>query len=276
MSSYIKKAIRTSFEKKSPANVRLNETANVENMNQEDHCSPESYHPRNKESSERLPPSKIKKTVMIPYDDTKLEKLHKELSSNYEESAVLTTPFSNTTNISYLSSVPYYTTTSNKNGPDEKYQINSHLLFEHSFPGQTFISVHLQRLQHGVYSDANLHTKHTLHVTFAALNFIFHPSTPTHRFESAVIEIKVKDKRGNLRFLRYAPHQAYGRISTESLKWNFQLGASLGVTQGPAHVSVNPSVSEEKTKVVGAMMKMYVSTSTFFCHFPTLWVLTHG
>ncbi|KAI9645761.1 hypothetical protein NHQ30_005193 [Ciborinia camelliae] len=152
------------------------------------------------------------------------------------------------------------TAKSNKNGPDEKYQINSHLVFEHLFPGQTFVSVHLQRLQHGIYSDANLHTKHTLHVTFVALSFVFHPSSPSHRFESAVINIKVKDKRGNLRFLKYAPHQAYGRISTQSLKWNFQLGTSLGVTQGPANASVKSSVSEEKDKVVGSMMKIQGST----------------
>ncbi|KAB8295763.1 hypothetical protein EYC80_008588 [Monilinia laxa] len=95
-----------------------------------------------------------------------------------------------------------------------------------------------------------------------------------HRFESAVIDIRVKDediggKGGEmryLRFLKYAPHQAYGRISTESLKWNFQLGASLGVTQGPAKVSLNPSVSEETSKVVGTMMKIQGSTRSTFSH----------
>lgn len=68
-----------------------------------------------------------------------------------------------------------------------------------------------------------------------------------------------------MRFLKYAPHQAYGKISTESLKWNFQLGASLGVTQGPANVCVKPSIGEEKSKVVGTMMKMYVFLSFRFC-----------
>lgn len=107
-----------------------------------------------------------------------------------------------------------------------------------------------------------------------------------HRFESAVIDIRVKDKGTGgkvggteyLRFLKYAPHQAYGRISTESLKWNFQLGASLGVTQGPAKVSVNPSVSEEKSKVVGTMMKMYVSPPHVFfaSSFHVYLLLTHG
>jgi hypothetical protein len=37
-----------------------------------------------------------------------------------------------------------------------------------------------------------------------------------------------------------------------------QLGATLGVTKGPVEVALNPSVSEEKDSVVGAMMKMWV------------------
>lgn len=189
----------------------------------------------------------------------KSKKSHKETVSRTRSNDSMTPPSNmNMTLASQLSTTLSLPTKSNKNGPDEKYQLNSHLLFEHSFPGHTYVSVHLQRLQHGIYSDANLHTKHTLHVTFVALSFVFHPSTPSHRFESSVIEIKVKDTKGNgyLRMLKFAPHQAYGKISTESLKWCFQLGASLGVTQGPANVSVKPSVSEEKSKVVGAMMKM--------------------
>ncbi|TGO23414.1 hypothetical protein BPAE_0133g00120 [Botrytis paeoniae] len=180
----------------------------------------------------------------------------KEPSSTSSESTIINTTISST--------IPSTSTKSNKNGPDEKYQINSHLLFESSFPGHTYISVHLQRLQHGIYSDANLHTKHTLHITFIALSFIFHPSNPTHRFESAVIDIKVRDHKGNLRFLKYAPHQAYGKISTESLKWNFQLRASMGVTQGPANVCVKPSIGEEKSKVVGTMMKIQGFTRSIF------------
>ncbi|TGO85048.1 hypothetical protein BPOR_0437g00060 [Botrytis porri] len=171
----------------------------------------------------------------------------KEPSSTSSESPIINTTISPIPSTTISSTIPPNTTKSNKNGPDEKYQINSHLLFESSFPGHTYISVHLQRLQHGIYSDANLHTKHTLHVTFIALSFIFHPSTPAHRFESAVIDIKVRDRKENLKILKYAPHQAYGKISTESLKWNFQLGASLGVTQGPANACVKPSIGEEKS-----------------------------
>ncbi|TGO57119.1 hypothetical protein BCON_0069g00130 [Botryotinia convoluta] len=191
----------------------------------------------------------------------------KEPSSTSSESTIINTTISPIPSTTLSSTIPITTTTkSNKNGPDEKYQINSHLLFESSFPGHTYISVHLQRLQHGIYSDANLHTKHTLHVTFIALSFIFHPSTPAHRFESAVIDIKVRDRKGSLRFLKYAPHQAYGKISTESLKWNFQLGSSLGVTQGPANICVKPSIGEEKSKVMGTMMKIQGSTRSTFEH----------
>ncbi|TEY80415.1 hypothetical protein BOTCAL_0038g00130 [Botryotinia calthae] len=202
--------------------------------------------------------------------NTEMHSLQKsrEPSSNSSEPTIINTATSPIPSTTVSSTIPSTTTTtkSNKNGPDEKYQINTHLLFESSFPGHTFISVHLQRLQHGIYSDANLHTKHTLHVTFIALSFIFHPSTPAHRFESATIDIQVRDKRGNLRFLKYAPHQAYGKISTENLKWNFQLGASLGVTQGPANVYVKPSMEEEKSKVVGTMMKIQGSTRSTFHH----------
>ncbi|PQE03027.1 GCN5-related N-acetyltransferase protein [Rutstroemia sp. NJR-2017a BVV2] len=149
----------------------------------------------------------------------------------------------------------------NKNGPDERYQINEDLLYEYEFPGETYVSAHLQRLQHGVYTDANLHTKHTKHVTFVALTFTMHASQSTsHRFESAIITVKASSEDGErLRFLKFAPHLAYGRMSSESLKWNFQLGAALGVTQGPATVSVNPSVGYEQNKIVGTMMKMYVT-----------------
>jgi hypothetical protein len=149
----------------------------------------------------------------------------------------------------------------NKNGPDEKYQVNEDLLYENEFPGETYISAHLQRLQHGIYTDANLHTNHTRHVTFVALTFTMHASQSTsHRFESAIITVKASSEGvERLRFLKFAPHLAYGRMSSESLKWDFQLGAVLGVTQGPATAKVNPSVGYEQNKVVGTMMKMYVT-----------------
>ncbi|KAJ8065074.1 hypothetical protein OCU04_005787 [Sclerotinia nivalis] len=282
MTSYIKKQcesisrrvsqaapLKASSEKKSSTKTPPFGTSNVDNMTQADQNS-SSTRVSKKEAlnhtSYEPAPSILKKAHTTSIEAQKFKRSQKEPSSSSAESTFVNTPFSKISSTSQSSNTLPNINKSNKNGPDEKYQINSHLLFENSFPGHTFISVHLQRLQHGIYSDVNLHTKHTLHVTFVALSFIFHPSTPAHRFESAVIDIKVKDKGGNLRFLKYAPHQAYGKISTESLKWNFQLGASLGITQGPAKATVNPSHSEEKSKVVGTMMKIQGSTRSTFHH----------
>ncbi|KAF7948547.1 uncharacterized protein EAE97_003958 [Botrytis byssoidea] len=259
--------LRTLAEKKSSLRPLPLETPN------RDIITPEDKTPQDLQLSQSAIPENIQKTfknaIISKNKDTdtispSIQK-SKKPSSTSSESTIINTSISPILSTTLSSTIPF-TTKSNKNGPDEKYQINSHLLFESSFPGHTYISVHLQRLQHGIYSDANLHTNHTLHVTFVALSFILHPSTPAHRFESAVIDIKVRDQKGNLRFLKYAPHQAYGKISTESLKWNFQLGASLGVTQGPANVCVKPSIGEEKSKVVGTMMKIQGSTRSTFEH----------
>jgi hypothetical protein len=146
----------------------------------------------------------------------------------------------------------------NQNCPHETYQINEDLLFENEFAGETYVSAHLQRLQHGIYTDPNLHTKHTIYVNFAAITFVMHSSRSLdHRFESAIITIKAKSANDEpLRFLKFVPHQAYGRISSESLKWNFQLGTQIGVNQGPATATVNPGMDFEKDKVIGTMMKM--------------------
>ncbi|QSZ30470.1 hypothetical protein DSL72_000024 [Monilinia vaccinii-corymbosi] len=281
MSSFIKKQcksishqisqagpVRTLSRNKPSAQISPSGISNVDKITQGDHKFQVS-HQSKKEPSENIssqPSSKSNGSNTPSSEPTKPKNSPTESSSGSLESTTIHASISNTTSVSHLTNTVVGTTKSNKNGPDEKYQINSHLLFEHSFPGHTFISVHLQRLQHGVYSDANLHTQHTMHVTFVALSIVFHPSTPAHRFESAVIDIRVKDQGGNLRFLKYAPHQAYGRISTESLKWNFQLGASVGVTQGPAKLCVSPSISEEKSKVVGTMMKIQASTRSTFSH----------
>lgn len=146
----------------------------------------------------------------------------------------------------------------NKNGPQQEFQLNQHLLYEHEFPGQAYVSAHLQRLQNGIYADKNIHNEETLYVTFAAITFTLHPSISiSHRFTSAIITITARsDNKEQLRFLKFAPHLAYGRISSESLKWNFQLGATVGVTKGLVDVAINPALAYEKDKVVGSMMKM--------------------
>ena len=58
------------------------------------------------------------------------------------------------------SSTPATTTTPapvqsvpNIHGPDHKHQLNQILLYERSFSGDVLISAHLQRLQHGIFSD---------------------------------------------------------------------------------------------------------------------------
>lgn len=47
-----------------------------------------------------------------------------------------------------------------------------------------------------------------------------------------------------------------GRISSSNLKWNFSLGASIGVSSSPAKAEINPSIEYERDTVVGTMMKM--------------------
>ncbi|KAF4628317.1 hypothetical protein G7Y89_g9834 [Cudoniella acicularis] len=150
----------------------------------------------------------------------------------------------------------------NKNGPDHKFQVNQHLLYERDFGGETFVSAHLQRLQNGCFTDKNIHSENMLHVTFAAITFTFHPAlSEEHRFRSAVITIAANSSSGQpIRFLKFAPHLAFGKISSASLKWNFQLAATVGVTKGPARASLTPSVGYQKDLKVGTMMKIQGST----------------
>jgi hypothetical protein len=149
----------------------------------------------------------------------------------------------------------------NVDDPDHKYQVNGQLLYEREFHGHAYASAHLQRLQHGVFDDDMVHDKNTLHVTFVAVTFTFHPSLSiSHRFESAIIEITARTENEPLRFVKFAPHLAYGRISSENLKWTFQLGATAGITKGPANLSVSGTKGYEKDKVLGTMMKIQGST----------------
>ena len=150
----------------------------------------------------------------------------------------------------------------NIDGPDHKFQVNEQLLFEHEFHGSCYVSAHLQRLQHGIFGDATIHGAGTMHVTFLAITFVFHPSISlSHRFQSAIIEVSARSENNEpLRFVKFAPHMAYGRISIETMKWTFSLGATVGVTKGPVNVAVNPSIAHEKDKVLGTMMKIQGST----------------
>ncbi|RDL40680.1 uncharacterized protein BP5553_00659 [Venustampulla echinocandica] len=151
----------------------------------------------------------------------------------------------------------------NKNGPQDQFQITRHLLYERDFGGDAYVSAHLQRLQNGCFTDKNMHEPDMLHVTFAAITFTFHPSlSDVHRFRSAVITITANSSPdGNpIKFLKFAPHLAFGRISSASLKWYFQLAATVGVTRGLSEASLKPSLGYEKDMVVGSMVKIQGST----------------
>lgn len=66
-------------------------------------------------------------------------------------------------------------------------------------------------------------------MTFVALEFCFHPAFEhDHRFRNCIIEVTASRDKGPvgekaeggkemLRFVKYAPHLAFGRISSESL-----------------------------------------------------------
>jgi len=150
----------------------------------------------------------------------------------------------------------------NIDDPEHKFQVNEQLLFEHEFHGGCYVSAHLQRLQHGIFGDSNIHGAGVMHVTFIVVTFVFHPSISlSHKFQSAIIEVTARSQSDEpLRFVKFAPHLAYGRISTESLKWTFSLGATVGVTKGPVSVAINPSMAHQRDKVLGTMMKIQGST----------------
>ncbi|KAJ5054740.1 uncharacterized protein L3040_001005 [Drepanopeziza brunnea f. sp. 'multigermtubi'] len=147
--------------------------------------------------------------------------------------------------------------------PLHKYQLTHNLLYERHFFGESYISAHLTRLQNGVFVSPNIHADANwdqqderlskTFVTFVAIAFTFHPSlSEEHRFNSAVIEITAKNGAGEpLRVLRFAPHMVYGRISSASLRWNFQ---------GPAKATVDPKIGYEKDLVVGSFMRIQGST----------------
>lgn len=83
----------------------------------------------------------------------------------------------------------------NIDGPEHKFQVNEQLLFEHEFHGSCYVSAHLQRLQHGIFGDSNIHGAGVIHVIFIAVTFVFHPSISlSHRFQSAIIEVTARSE----------------------------------------------------------------------------------
>lgn len=64
------------------------------------------------------------------------------------------------------------------------------------------------------------------------------------------------------KFLRHAPHLLYGAISPETLNWDFNLAGSLGVSQGPANATFQPSYGMKSSYKIYEMMKIQGSVRT--------------
>jgi hypothetical protein len=126
--------------------------------------------------------------------------------------------------------------------PDNHFQIFQKSLLEKEFEHEdAFVGAHLSRLQHGIYQDDRMDmldlcgrpTK-SINVTFVAITFTFHPMHSVEkRFKRAQVSIQAFKAPGQpakaaydepLRIIKFAPHVAYGRISTENLTWKFTLG----------------------------------------------------
>jgi hypothetical protein len=158
----------------------------------------------------------------------------------------------------------------NPEGPDHHFQVFQKSLLEYEFDHhEAFVSARIQRIQHGVYTDPDRllfygTPNSEMIVTFVAVTFIFHPiNSLKHRFQRATIEITAQDNDHQpLKFVKFAPHLAFGRVSTETLHWTFALSATIGVTQAPVSASVTPSTSFDTQKVIDAMLKIQGSTRT--------------
>ncbi|KAJ8068841.1 hypothetical protein OCU04_002531 [Sclerotinia nivalis] len=154
--------------------------------------------------------------------------------------------------------------------PDHRYQVFQKTLLEHEYHHEeAFVSASLARLHHGVY---NLEKRLSLdgpqphNVTFVAITFVFHPMhSVERRFKRAQISIQAFKTLGEkvtdqpLKIIKFAPHIAFGRYSTENLHWNFSLGAILGVSL-PATAVVAPSTEYDRSKIIGSMLKIQGST----------------
>lgn len=144
------------------------------------------------------------------------------------------------------------------NKADPRLTLNRALIYERRLPGDAYITGHVQRLQHGYYSNDAVSDEDVKHVDFLAIAFTFHsPHTTTHRIKSATISVSVHGNRdlsssklyphgyppGNPRFLMHAPHLIYGSVSPETMEWTFSLAGSLGISEMPVSASVIPSGS---------------------------------
>ncbi|KAJ5338831.1 hypothetical protein N7452_005559 [Penicillium brevicompactum] len=163
----------------------------------------------------------------------------------------------------------------NMNNP--RYILNRACIYERYLPGDAYITAHVERLQHGYYSNPGVSDHDSHHVDFLAIGFTLHsPNTLSHRFKSAKIRVSVRGSReysnshhhpygyppGNPRFLMHAPHLIYGTVSPETMEWTFSLAGSLGVSEMPVSASIIPSGSINSRYRRYEMMRIQGSART--------------
>ncbi|KAJ5376399.1 hypothetical protein N7509_013285 [Penicillium cosmopolitanum] len=163
----------------------------------------------------------------------------------------------------------------NKSNP--RLLVNRESIYERQLPGDAYITVYVQRLQHGYYSSSAVSDPEAEHVDFLALSFVFHsPHTLSHRFKSATIRASIqgpdqlatdgtsspKRRPKNPRILMHAPHLIYGTVSPETMEWTFSLAGSIGISEAPLSANLIPSGSVNSRYRRYEMMRIQGSART--------------
>ncbi len=159
----------------------------------------------------------------------------------------------------------------NSDVPHDRLDVFQKVLVEKEFE-HAFISARVQRMQHGVYKHEGLtycepqkeKKEDEMDVTFVAITFVFHCMLwEQARFKRATITVQAAEDdhgRQGLKIIKFAPHLAFGRFSTETLHWAFNLTANIGVTQGPVAASMTPGATVSGDKVKDTMLRIQGST----------------
>ncbi|KAJ5734746.1 hypothetical protein N7533_013149 [Penicillium manginii] len=164
----------------------------------------------------------------------------------------------------------------NKSNP--RLLVNRESIYERQLPGDAYITVYVQRLQHGYYSSTAVSDTEAEHVDFLALSFVFHsPHTLSHRFKSATIRTSIQGTdqlatdatsspkcrpNRNPRILMHAPHLIYGTVSPETMEWTFSLAGSIGISETPLSANLIPSGSVNSRYRRYEMMRIQGSART--------------
>lgn len=163
----------------------------------------------------------------------------------------------------------------NKSNP--RLLVNRESIYERQLPGDAYITVYVQRLQHGYYSSTAVSDTEAQNVDFLALSFVFHsPHTLSHRFKSATIRASIegpdqlatdipfgpKYRPQNPRILMHAPHLIYGTVSPETMEWTFSLAGSIGISETPLSANLIPSGSVNSRYRRYEMMRIQGSART--------------